>query len=446
MIITKMSLPRRTFLRGMGATLALPLLDAMVPALTAAAKTPAAGVRRLGVVYVPNGMAMDTWTPATDGAGFAMTPILEPLAPFRDRMLVLSGLNVQPGNGTHLGASTRFLTGTPGRATPGGGVRAGTSVDQLAAREFAQHTQIGSLELGLDTNEETGVCDGNSTPCALATTISWRTPTMYLPTENNPGAVFERMFGDVGSTESAARLSHLKTDRSILDSVVASAADLQRGLGPGDRTKVDEYLESVRDIERRIQKAEEQSATELPVVARPIGIPATFEEHAKLMFDLQVLAYQSDLTRVITFMLGREFSGRTYPEIGIPEAHHPLSHHQYDPERLALLSRLNTHHVSTFAYYLSKLRATADGDGSLLDHMLLIYGAGMGDSNAHSVFNIPILLMGGPDVVGRGGRHITYPGLPASNLLVTVMDKLGLPMEPIGNASGELNVQPLSGV
>jgi hypothetical protein len=445
MIITKMSLPRRTFLRGVGATLALPLLDAMVPALSATASTPANAVRRLGVVYVPNGMAMDSWTPTAEGTAFELTPILGQLAPFRDRMLVLSGLNAPQGGGTHLGATTKFLTGYPGKPTPGGGVEAGTSIDQLVAREFAQYTQLGSLELGLDSREETGVCDGNSNPCALGGTISWRSPTMYLPTENNPRVVFERLFGDVGSTESTARFAHLKRDRSILDSVVQSVVDLQRGLGLSDRAKIGEYLEGVRDIERRIQKAEEQSAMELPVVTQPVGIPATFEEHAKLMFDLQVLAYQCDLTRVITFMMGREFSGRTYPEIGVPESHHPLSHHQGDPEKIALLAKINAHHVLMFAYYLSKLRSTPDGDGSLLDHMLLIYGAGMSDSNAHDSNNIPILLFGGPGQIS-GGRHVKYAGAPTGNLLVTIMDKLGIPIEQIGNSRGELNIETLSGV
>jgi hypothetical protein len=440
MFITKMSLPRRTFLRGMGVALALPLLDSMVPALSAAAKP----VRRLGVVYVPNGMAMDSWLPKADGAAFEMTPILTPLTPFRDHMLVLSGLNAPQGGGTHLGATTKFLTGYPGKGTRGGGVEAGTSMDQLVAKEFAQYTQLASLELGLDSREETGVCD-NSNPCAMGNTLSWRTPTMLLAPENNPRVIFERLFGDVGSTESAVRLAHLKTNRSILDSVVQSISDLEQGLGPGDRGKIGEYLEGVRDVERRIQKAEEQDAVELPEVTQPTGIPATFEEHARLMFDLQVLAYQCDLTRVITFMVGREFSGRTYPQIGVPEAHHPLSHHQGDPVKIATMAKVNAYHVSTFSYYLSKLKATADGDGSLLDHLLLIYGAGMSDSNAHDNNNLPIVLFGGPDQI-KGGRHLKYSGLPAANLLLTIMDRLGLHVDQIGNGHEKLDLEMLSGV
>jgi hypothetical protein len=444
MMITKMSLPRRTFLRGLGTAMALPLLDAMVPAFTAAANTAANPVKRLGVVYVPNGMAMDSWTPAADGSAFELSPILQPLAPFRDRTLVLSGLNAQGGNGSHSRASTTFLTGLPPRVAPGGGGLAGTSIDQLVAKEFAKDTQLPSLELALDGREEVGSCDFGH-PCIMSNTISWHSATMPLPMENNPRVVFERLFGDVGSTESTARLAHFKRDRSILDSVTAAAADLNRALGPADRTRMGEYLDGVRDIESRIQKAEDQGDAELPIVMQPAGIPATFEEHAKLMFDLQVLAYQCDLTRVITFMVGREFSGRTYPQIGVPEAHHPLSHHQYDPAKIASMAKVNAFHVSLFAYYLSKLRATKEGDGSLLDHVLILYGAGMSDSNAHDPNNIPVLLVGGADQI-KGGRHLKYAGDTSANLLVSMMDKLGVPIDHVGNSNGELNIDRLSGV
>jgi hypothetical protein len=442
MYITKMSLPRRTFLRGMGATLALPLLDAMVPALSAGAQTAARPVHRLGVVYVPNGMAMDSWTPAVEGAAFEMSPILKPLAPFRDRLLVVSGLNGAKSKGSHSGAATRFLTGF-GANSSSGAVQSSTSIDQLVAKEFAHHTQLASLELSLDGREEAGSCDAN--PCAMSNTISWHNPTLPMPMENNPRIVFERLFGDVGSTESTARLAHHERDRSMLDSVTQAAADLGRSLGPGDRARIDEYLDGVRSIESRIQKAEEQSATGLPVVAQPAGVPASFEEYARLMFDLQVLAYQVDLTRVITFMMGREFSGRSYAEIGVPEAHHPLSHHQYDPAKVAAMARINVHHVSIFAYYVEKLRSTPDGDGSVLDHMLLLYGAGMSDSNAHDPNNLPILLLGGADQI-KGGRHLRYDGDSAANLLVTVMDKLGVPVERVGTSTGELKIDTLSGI
>jgi hypothetical protein len=436
MFMTRMSLPRRTFLRGMGASLALPLLDAMVPALSATADTAARPARRLGVVYVPNGIAMEQWTPRAVGTGFELTPILQPLAPFRDRMLVVSGLDGAKSKGSHSGAASRFLTGFGGTSSPGG-VLASTSLDQIVAKEFARYTQLASLELSLDGRDEAGSCDAN--PCAMSNTISWHSPTMPVPMENNPRVVFERLFGDVGSTDQAARLARFKRDRSILDSVTQSAAALGRRLGPGDRIRLDEYLEGVRDIESRIHKAEEQNATELPVVTQPAGVPVSFEEYAKLMFDLQVLAYQCDLTRVITFMLGREFSGRSYPEIGVPDAHHPLSHHQYDPEKMALMAKLNTYHASLFAYYLDKLRSTKEGDGSLLDHVLLIYGAGMSDSNAHDPRNLPILLIGGAGQI-RGGRHLKYAADPGANLLVTVAAKLGIEVERVGNSGGKLNI------
>jgi len=442
MFITKVSLPRRTFLRGMGAALALPLLDAMVPALAAGAQTAVRPVRRLGVVYVPNGMAMDRWTPSSVGSTFELTPILNPLAAFRDRLLVVSGLNGARSKGSHSGAATRFLTGF-GANSSAGAVLSSTSIDQFAAKSFSGSTQLPSLELSLDGRDEAGSCDAN--PCGMSNTISWHSPTVPMPMENNPRAVFERLFGDVGSTESKARLARLRRDRSILDSVTQAAADLGKQLGPGDRARIDEYLDGVRNIEARIQKAEEQSATELPGVAQPAGIPAGFDEYARLMFDLQVMAYQADLTRVITFMMGREFSGRSYPEVGVPEAHHPLSHHQYDPEKLAAMAKVNVYHVSLFAYYLEKLRSTRDGDGSLLDHVLLMYGAGMSDSNAHDPNNLPILLVGGAGQF-KGGRHLKYAGDSAANLLVTVMDKLGVPVERVGTSTGELAIDTLSGL
>lgn len=439
MIISKMSLPRRTFLRGMGATLALPLLDAMVPAFSPIAKTAANPVKRFGAIYLPNGIAMRSWTPAATGAGFELSPILEPLAPFRDRVLVVSGLN-GAGGSTHTGASTEFLTG----AKVNTGSTAGTSIDQLIAQEFGKETQLASLELALDPRDGTGTCDGSS--CAMGNSISWRSPTLLLPMEDDPRAVFQRMFGDSGTTDSAVRLARLRKDRSILDSVTDTVADLQRDLGPVDRRAMVEYLESVRDVERRIQRAEEQSARELPLVTQPAGVPSTFEEHAKLMYDLQVLAYQTDLTRVITFMVGREYSGRTYPEIGIPEAHHPLSHHQNDPEKYAMNAKLNTYHVAMLTYYLEKLRSTPDGDGSLLDHTLLLYGAGLSDGNAHDHTNLPLLLLGGASHNVKGGRHLKYDAEPSSNLLLTIMDKMGMPIEQIGDSKGKLDIDTLSGI
>jgi hypothetical protein len=438
MFISKRSLPRRALLRGLGAGVALPLLDAMTPALARAAEIPAP-VRRLGVMYVPNGMSMNYWTPKNVGA-LELSPILQPLAPFRERLLVISGLNAPIATSTspHSRAATTFLTGTPPSKTSGGGGQAAISIDQMVARDFGRQTQLPSLELGLDNLDAAGLCDGN--PCIMGNTVSWHTATLPLAPENNPRIVFERLFGDVGSTESGARLAHMRQDRSILDSVMQEAADLGNRLGAGDRSRLSEYLDGVRDIETRIQKAEAQSGKEMPVVTQPSGIPATTEDHAKLMLDLQVLAYQADLTRVSTFMYGREFSGRTYAEIGVPEGHHPLSHHQDDPEKLAMLAKVNTFHTQLFAYYLDKLKNTPDGDGSLLDHTMLIYGAGMSNSNVHDPRDIPIMVVGGKDQKITGGRHLKYAGDSSADLLATLVDKLGVPVNHVGSSSGKLDI------
>ncbi len=443
MIIRKLSLHRRTLLRGLGASVALPLLDAMTPALARAADK-IAPVKRLSVAYVPNGMAMDYWTPKTTGA-FDLSPIMQPLGPFHDRLLVLSGMNVPPGGGGgHSRATTAFLTGTPPGTTSGGVPQAAVSIDQAVALHFGQQTQLPSLELGLDNLDGAGVCDGF--PCIMGNSIAWHNPNLPLPPENNPRLVFERLFGDVGSTETNARLAHMRQDRSILDYVSERAADLNQGLGASDRTRLVEYLDGVRDIETRIQKAEAQSAKDMPVVNQPVGIPQTFAEHAKLMYDLQVLAFQSDLTRVTTFMYGREFTGRPYPEIGVPEGHHPLSHHENDPEKIAALSKVNTYHMQMFAYFLDKLSKTQDGDGSLLDHALLIYGAGMSDSNLHAQTGVPVMLVGGPNQGIKGGRHLKYDGDSTANLLMAVMDKLGLPTDHVGTSKNRLDIDRLSEV
>ena len=440
MIITKKAIPRRAVLRGIGATLALPLLDGMVPALSAIRTTAARGMRRFGVVYVPNGMAMEHWTPTGEGTAFEFSPILQPMTPLRDRTLVLTGLNPGPGGGAHAGASTKFLTGVAGRMTDGAEIHSGTSIDQLLGKELGQYTQLSSLELALDGRDFDGSCDAGFS-CAYTNTISWRTPTTPLPMENDPRVVFERLFGDSGSTDPAVRLARIAEDRSILDSVTEKVADLQQGIGPEDRHKIGQYLDAVRDVERRIQKAEEQSARELPLVQQPAGIPATFEEHMRLMFDLQFLAYQTDLTRVASFMVGREISGRTYNQIGIPDAHHPLSHHLDDPVKIGIMSKINTYHVVLFAEFVEKMRATPDGDGSLLDHSLLLYGAGMSNSNAHAPINLPIMLVGGAGGGLEGGRHITYPeDTPMANLLMAIMDALGVPMDQVGDSNGMLDV------
>ncbi|HCE03111.1 MAG TPA: hypothetical protein DEQ98_07705 [Acidobacteria bacterium] len=444
MIITKMSLPRRTVLRGLGAAVALPLLDAMVPAASALSRTAANPPRRFGVVYVPNGIAMEHWTPTQEGRGFDLTPILQPLAPFRDQMTVVSGLR---GYWTpaHAGASTTFLTGAAGVAGETAPV-ADISMDQILAREYGQETELASLQLAIDSRANAGQCSGGHS-CVYTNTICWRSQTTPLPMENNPRVVFEQMFGDSGSTDPAIRLARMQRDRSILDSVTEKVSDLRREIGQADSLKIDEYLDGVRDIERRIQRAEQQPSFDVPELEQPEGIPATFAEHVELMFDLQLLAHQTDLTRVSTFMLGREVSSRTYTEIGIPDAHHPLSHHEYDPERIAMMAKINAYHAGLFADYLAKLRATPDGDGSLLDSMMILYGCGMSDSNAHSPLNLPVLLLGGCGGQLEGGRHLKYEGDPLMpNLLVTLTEKLGVPVERLGKSDGTLSVEPLTGV
>jgi hypothetical protein len=444
-IITKKSLPRRTFLRGLGVSVALPLLDGMIPAFAAIRDTPAKGAKRFGAFYVPNGVEMRAWTPAAEGSAFEVSPILSPLAPFRDQMFVLSGLADKvavplPGEGIgdHARASSTWLTGVRVKKTEGPDIRAGISVDQIAAQYLGKETQLGSLELALDSVEVLGACDAGYS-CAYANTISWRTPTTPLPMENNPRAVFERLFGASDSTDSATRLARLSQDRSILDFVTGEVAGLKQSLGTPDRVKLTEYLEAVRDVERRIQTAEGQSSRELPVVDQPMGIPDTFQAHARIMFDLLALAYQSDLTRVGTFMYGKEVSGRSYPEIGVPDGHHACSHHQNDPVKLAKLAKINAFHMQQFAYFLDKLRNTPDGDGSLLDHSIFVYGSGISDGNIHFHLDLPTVLVGGGAGTLKGGRHLRFKDDTAiANLYVSVLDKLGMPVESFGDSTGKL--------
>ena len=450
-IISKTYLPRRTFLRGIGASIALPLLDSMVPALSAIRNTSARPIRRLGVFYVPHGAVMEKWTPSVEGAQFDFTPILEPLEMFRDRLLVLSGLSNEPAvalpgepAGGHGRIGGAFLTGVHVKPTEGANVEAGISIDQIAAAHLGQYTQLGSLELGLEVVDLAGACDAGYS-CSYINTLSWRSPTNPLPTEDNPRAVFERLFGDQESTDPEVRLNRIQSKRSILDSVGQKVSELQRQIGKGDRSKLNEYLEAVRDVERRIQIAEEQGDQPAAILKRPGGIPENFEEHAKLMMDLQVLAYQSDLTRVITFMLGRELSKRTYPQIGVPEPHHPLSHHQRDPEKLDKLVKVSTLHMHMFAYFLEKLRSTPDGDGSLLDQATILCGSGMSDSDLHDPHDLPMLLAGGGAGQIKGGRHLSYSeSTPLTNLYMTVLNQLGIPVESIGDSTG--NIDYLSGV
>ncbi|MFN7916404.1 MAG: DUF1552 domain-containing protein [Vicinamibacterales bacterium] len=443
--LTSKSLSRRTVLRGLGATIALPFLDAMVPAFSRRAIAAGKAPHRFQTFYVPNGMAMQYWTPKGDGRAFELSPILEPLKAYRERMLVLSGLKAN-WNYIHAGASGSFLTGT----TRGGRneieIIADVSVDQLLARQFAKETQVASLELSMDMPANAGACTGILS-CAYTHTISWKSPTQPLPMEYNPRSVFEKLFGDSGSTERRARETRMHQHRSILDSVNEKLTGLRRDLGPGDQRRLDEYTESVRDVERRVQRAEEQKDLELPEMDQPQGVPPVFEDHLALMYDLQVLAFQSDLTRVISFMISKEQSARPYPQIGIPEAHHPLSHHGDDPALIERMSKINTYHTELFAKYLGRLQKIEEGDGTLLDHTTILYGSGISNSNAHSGDNLPLMLMGGGAGTWKGGRHLAYKDAPSmGNLLVTVMDKLGVPVDHVGGSTGALPIDTLSGV
>ena len=445
MFISRMSLPRRTVLRGLGAALALPFLDAMVPAFVPGVRAAAKPAHRFLAFYVPNGMAMEYWTPKGEGSAFELSPVLEPLAPFRDQLLVLSGLKAN-WNYIHAGASGSFLTGTTRGGRNEVEIVADVSMDQLLARQFAKETQVASLELAIDPPANAGACTGNLS-CVYTHTLSWRSPTQPLPVEYNPRAVFEKLFGDAGSTERAAREARLRQHKSILDSVNDKLTRLRGELGPEDQGKINEYTESIRDVERRIQKAEEQKDLEIPTIDQPQGVPPVFEDHVALMVDLQLLAFQSDLTRVITFMISKEQSARPYPQIGVPEAHHPLSHHGNLPDLIAYMSKINRYHVQLFSNYVGRLRATRDGDGTLLDHMTILYGSGISNSNAHAGDNLPLMLVGGGAGKLKGGRHLKYTDQPSvANLLVTLMDKLDVPVEKLGGSTGRLPIDTLSGV
>ena len=442
MFVTKMALSRRTFLRGMGTTVALPLLDAMVPALTAAQNTPAKAVRRLGVIYHPNGVIYQNWLPKGVGREFELSRVLAPLEPFRDKLVVVTGLSshqaeaLGDGGGDHSRASGSYLTGVHVRKSDSV-VENSVSMDQIAANVHKNETQLSSLQLTVDDNSLVGSCDVGYS-CAYSSTLSWLTPTLPLMAENNPRVVFERLFGSTDSTDPTVRASRLRQDRSILDSVTARVRELQRKLGSADNTKVSDYLESLRDVERRIQKAEEQNARQGPDVDQPAGVPDGFEPHVQLLYDLQLLAYQSDLTRVITFMYGREQTDRPYPQIGIPDPHHSLTHHQNDPIKMEKCTTIQTYHVKLFADYLEKLRATPDGDGSLLDHVILLYGGGISNSDRHTHGPLPTLLLGGGAGTIKGGRHLVYPDdTPLTNLQLTLLNKMGVPAETLGDSTGQ---------
>ena len=443
MYVTKKHLPRRTVLKGLGTALALPFLDSMVPALTALSKTAAAAVKRFGVFYVPNGMSMPYWSPEQEGPLNELPPTMRSLTAFKDHVLLCGGLddeaaNLVKGGGDHSRSAGTFLTCVPYKLTAGADVYAATSMDPIAARELGKETELTSLELGIESNAMLGSCDGGAS-CAYTNTVAWRTPTTPLPIENNPRAVFERLFGASGTTDPKARLARMRRDQSLLDAVNGELKYLGQSLGPGDQVKLDEYVSAVRDAERRIQMAERQNTTELPVVDRPIGTPADYAEHAKLLMDLLALAYQTDLTRISTFMLAREVSSRAYPEIGVSDSHHPLSHHQDRPINLERLHLLNEYHVQQFTHLVKRLAETPEGDGTMLDSTLFLYGTGISDSNTHFHEDLPIALIGGKATGITGGRYIRYPdGTPLANLHMTILEKLGTPVEMFGDGTGTL--------
>lgn len=439
-------MPRRTFLRGAGTAVALPWLDAMTPALAAPNRSGSGGALRLAFLYVPNGIIMKDWTPKADGAAFEFPRTLKPVEPFRDRLLVLTGLDhyngqsLGDGAGDHARAGATWLTGVHPKKTQGADIHAGISVDQVAAKEFGKQTLLPSLELGLEDNRLVGGCDSGYS-CAYTNTISWSSATTPLPPESNPRAVFELLFGDSETTDPAARAAQARRDRSILDFVRQDAARLGLGLGAGDRRKLGEYLDAVREIERRIQKAEGQDpeASAPTSIDRPAGIPPTFEEHCQLMFDLMTVAFQADLTRVVTFMMGREGGNRTYRSIGVPDAHHGLSHHFGDPSKVERLQKIDQHHVDMLSYFLGKLQAAKDGDGSLLDRSLIVYGSSLSDGNRHQHDDLPTLLAGGAAAKVQGGRHLRYKrGTPMTNLYLSLLDLAGVRPEKVGDSTGKV--------
>jgi hypothetical protein len=443
MIITKMALPRRTFLRGMGATVALPLLDAMVPALSATSRTAAAPVRRLGFVYIPNGAIMERWTPAAEGNAFELPPILKPLEAHRDRITVVSNLDSRPaeaaegeGSGDHARASAVWLSGVHPKRTEGADVRGGKTIDQMAADVLGRDAQLRSLEIAAEDFTAVGGCDIGYA-CSYVNTLSWRTPTTPLPMQTDPRVVFERLFGEgLGADE---RRRQLTQDRSILDAIVGQVGQLQDRLGPGDRARVNEYLDSVREVERRLQNMEARVDAHIDVPSMPVGVPELYDDHVRLMYDLLALAFQADITRVSTFMLAREASTRTYNHIGVPDPHHAISHHGNAPDKIEKHAKINTYHVSLFGHFLDRLRSTPDGDGTLLDHSLILYGGCISNGNLHTHGPLPTLVAGGACGQLTGGRHLRAAAdTPMANLLVSILEKVGVEAVRIGDSTGRL--------
>ena len=442
--ITKKALPRRTVLRGMGSLVALPLLGAMIPALTATGRTAAAPISRLGFFYAPNGMFLPNFHPAGNGGrDYKITRILTPLKDYREQMTVVSGLSnnglVSPneGGGVHTRAHGGWLSGVLPKRTEGADIEAGKTVDQFAADVLGKNTSLRSLELTTDSNFTVGNCE-NGYSCTYQNSTSWRSPTAPLYHERDPRVVFQRLFGDGGSVE--ARLAQMQTDRSILDSVTDSINQLERKLGPSDRVVMEEYLNAVREIERRIQRTVQNNASgPLPTAQQPAGVPDTYEEHVDTLFEMLVLAYQADITRVSCFQMARELSGRTYPNIGVPEGHHTVSHHQLNPHNIEQYTKINIHQVSLFSKLIDRMHNTPDGDGTLLDHSIMMYGTGMGDGDHHTPYDLPVILVGGGSGQMKGGRHIRYPmHTPFMNLGLTLLDKVGVEVDSISDSTGLL--------
>tara|TARA_Y100001935_G_scaffold109694_1_gene91080 strand:- start:767 stop:2098 length:1332 start_codon:yes stop_codon:yes gene_type:complete len=440
-MVTKKHLSRRTFLHGVGATIALPYLDAMTPAFASAAKP----VTRAAFVYTANGIIMKDWTPTEIGNNFDLSKTLSPLRNFQDQTVVISGLDHKNGEalgdgpGDHARAGASWLTGAHPKKTRGADIRNGQSIDQAIAQQIGQTTPLPSLEIGLQDVRMVGGCDSGYS-CAYSNTISWSSPTTPLPYETNPRRVFERLFGDGETTDPKARAMQLKQNRSLLDFVLQDTQRLAPKLGASDRSKLSDYLDSVREVERRIQNVEQREAAELPALDRPEGIPPSFEDHLKIMSDLIAIAFQADLTRVVTFMFSREGGNRAYPSIGVPDAHHGLSHHQNDPVRMARLQSIDQYHVEMFSYLLGKLRDSVDDTGSILENSVVLYGSSLSDSNAHLHNNLPTVIVGGASGKLKGGRHLRVPdGTPMTNMLLSIADGLDVPMEKFGDSSGHLS-------
>src|SRR5438132_4710139 len=438
MFLTKKAIPRRTFLRGAQAALGLPLLDAMIPASTVWAQTPAKPVPRLGFVYIPMGCDYSRWTPPGQEKLDELSPILTPLAPVKNQVTVITNTRLQNAYpGTHDTSNSAFLSAAPSKHTESSDYFLGTTVDQIAAKELGRETQLASLQLAMDLNPLAGVCN-NGYACVYQNCLSWSSPTTPLPSEAHPRVVFERLFGEGGNADARRAALHNRT--SLLDSFTKDIARLKQRVGVPDRVRLDQYLDSIREVEREIERAEHAATdSRMPDLDRPVGVPAEFADHAKLLFDLQILAFQADITRVVAFQLTREQNNRTYPEIGVPDAHHPISHHGNDPEKLAKMAKINTFHVSLFSDFLQRMKATPDGDGSLLDHSVYMYGSGMGNSSLHDHDNLPILVAGGAATGLKGGRHIKYEkGTSLANLHLTLLDRIGIHLDSFVDSSGKI--------